>query len=270
MIVTAADIRVLLGIESTISEDELGVLTLCHGWVEGLVKRWLKYDPEYKTHTEIHPRRNDLNAGQGIGVWDATSDGSKGVFERRGVARWHEYLMLDHIPLRAVSSVYEDYDARHGTQGGAFGASSLLTVGDEYVPVWDMTDSDGNSVGRTGMIQRYGSSWPSDPGTVKVTYTAGYTSKELSGYDSVINASPIRMAVVQEVGTNFRRWWMRRKSSRLGHIPGVLKSEKLGDYSYSLGGMEGSAVQELGFAADLTSGTKQILQPFRHMGQLML
>lgn len=269
MIATAAEIRVMLGIDDTITDNELALLTMIHPLVEGAVKEHLGYDPEYRTHTgELYPRNVSLGNSFGGGIWDTNASGTKAVFEKSVGDLSGEILQLAHLPLRSVTSVYEDYDARHGTQDGAFGASTLLTVGDDYVPVWDGQDSSGNAVGFAGQIRRYASSWPSDPGTVKITYVAGYTAAELSGYDTAINASVIKSVVITEVGLQFRRLWQRRKSATLGFLPGILSSERLGDYSYSSTGS--AAEQEMGLIVDLTSQSKSKLEKFRHYGLMLL
>lgn len=59
-------------------------------------------------------------------------------------------LLLDEIPVTAVSSVVED--------------GTTLTVDDDYV--WS----------ETGELTRVGGCWPADPRTVTVTYTHGYAT----------------------------------------------------------------------------------------------
>jgi hypothetical protein len=266
MIVDPAEIRVALGIDSTISDDERALLTLTHVLAEGAVRRFIKYDPEQAARTQYYPRVEPRAQGSG-GVWG--SNGTTASFESSG---GHDVLQLENLPLRSntVIRIWEDTDARHNTQSGAFGTGTELTIGSDFAPEYDLEDSDGNDVATTGMVRRIGS-WPTARGSIKVTYTAGYTAAELSGYDSNLDASALKLATLEAAVLAFKRFQAQRKTVR-GFLPGNLKSERLGDYNYTLGGsadtVAGAAAY--GFAVNLTGSQKGLLQEFRNYGQLVL
>lgn len=96
-------------------------------------------------------------------------------------------ILLGRTPVASVSAVYEDTGGRAGTASGAFAASSLLTVGDDYFLVIDSPYNDGLSY--SGILRRAGTVWPSAArrpagllsagrapcrGCIKVTYSGGY------------------------------------------------------------------------------------------------
>jgi hypothetical protein len=268
MIVAEDTIKLLLGIGDEITPEEQAFLTLIHPWAEGAVKNYLHYDPEQRVHTQLYPR-NVRSGGPGH-----TND--SGVFGISGnMAYWQSIrgertLQLDHIPLRSVTTVHVDTDAKHGTETNSFVDADLYTNGDDYWADWEQTN-----VCNSGQLHAYGS-WPSDPGTVQVVYRAGYSVAEFAGNVTAdvtaddgtittagVDASGVAMAVQTTVVARFLRAMSLKKKSRIGFTSAPLLSERAQDYSYTVdkSGLGGGDV-----AGGLSDDAKERLQPFVHYG----
>jgi hypothetical protein len=136
-----------------------------------------------------------------------------------------EFIVLRRKPVTTVTSVYADAGGRYGQSDDPFPSTSLLTEGTDY-----SVRIDGGT--QTGILVRHGAFWPyahrrpirrlgwevsPEFGSVKVTYTAGYTPAQLAD---------IAEAIYQESAA---RW-----SSRFNGM-GPFQSESLDGYSRSLG-----------------------------------
>jgi len=267
MIVSEDNLKLLLGLSSTITAEEQSFLSLIHPLAEGMVKQYLQYDPEQKLHNPEYYPRHHRSGGPGYeesGVYGIA--GSKAYWY---TASGEKTLQLTHLPVRSVTSVYVDTDAKHGDTSGAFADDTEWTVGDDYWMDWDQED-----VCLSGQLYAYGC-WPSTPGTVKVIYRAGYSPTELAGNvteSSVsgdvittkeVDGSGISMAVQSTVIASFLRAMSLKKKDSVGFTPGALLSEKLGDYSYTV---DKTTYGAGGFAVALPSEAKQMLEPYRHYG----
>jgi len=267
VIANADDIKLLLGLSASITDEEQAFISLIHPLAEGLVRQYLKYDPEQKTHTEYFPRHL-RSGGPGYGQegrWSVS--GSRAIWESLDSS--DSTLQLTHLPLRLITTVHVDTSALHGDSDNAFDVDTMWTHGTDYYGDWDQAD-----VGYSGQLYSYGS-WPSEPGTVKVVYRAGYSPAELLGTateDAVVgdvittagvDGSGITRAVHITVISQFIKGMALRKKDSVGFTPGVITSERLGDYSYTLGeGIFGAA----GLAASIPDEAKEQLEAYRHWG----
>ena len=266
MIVQQDDLKLLLGLSSTITDEEQAFLSLIHPLAEGAVRQYLKYDPEQKVHTELLPRHL-RSGGAGYdqeGFWTVST--GRAIWQSRSES---STLQLTNIPLRAVTSVHVDTSAMHGDADDAFAVANLWTLGTDYQGEWDQDD-----VGYSGQLIAYGS-WPSEPGTVKVVYRAGYSPVEFAGIataDSVsggvittagVDGSGITLAVQSTVVAAFLRAMSLKKKTVAGFTPGALLSERLGDYSYTV---DKSSMAAAGLAVALPDDAKQHLEAYRHWG----
>lgn len=262
---TIADIseaRAVLGVVSSISDADLGLLSLLHPMVEAAIKDHLGYNPEQATHTgELYPRHDEAVVGDaGQGTWD--SDGTSAFF-RGNDGMGSNILMLRHLPVRSISSLRVDYNSRGGTRTGSFGSDTELTQGEHFYP-----DFDQAGICRSGIVYRVGASWPSEPGSIKITYVAGYTVAEFAGYDADVNASPIKQVVLTEWLKAFKAFKIQGKQGRAGFVGGPLNSESLGAYSYSTDGSMAGMLA--GFKVSLTPESVARLESFVHMGRMLL
>lgn len=256
--VEMAEVLLELGLCDSATDEERALVSDAVVRAKGAVRRFLRYNPESSTHTEYYPQ-GEMNVAGGAGVWEV-SDTQAYFRELAGAAT--QQLQLRNLPVRGITSLWVDYDGRSGARSGSFGDESLKTSGTDYWANWDKVDSLGNKICSDGIVRSEGA-WPNSPGSVKVTYTAGYTSAELYGQDTVIDASGIGETIVQEAVRRARRALVLKKHSRAGHLPGVVTSESLGDYSYSI---DTSQVERLVGGGDLTPDSKERLAPFVNWG----
>jgi hypothetical protein len=159
--------------------------------------------------------------------------------------------------------VWVDYDGRSGTRSGSFGPESLRVEGPAYWPNFDLVGSDGKMICRDGVLRTIGL-WPTTPGTVKVQYTGGYTVSEIRGDDTILDASQIWEAALAESVRRARRV-LSQKKSRIGVQAGALKSEKLGDYTYTL---DDASAKELS-GSDLLPRSMEQLHDFCNLGFML-
>jgi hypothetical protein len=255
----------LLGIDSdTVTDAESLMAQISLKTAEGLVKRHLNYDPVYKQHTEYYPQ-TDLSFDGRSEIWDANE--SHAFLIRRPGESTHE-LQVKNLPVRATVAMdlRVDYDGKSGTTSGAFGSDTAWTEGTDFWPNYDMLDSAGDKVCNDGIIRAQGR-WPQQAGSVKVVYYAGYTADEFAGDDNSIDASPIRLAVIEEASRYMHILHTKKKKSGVRGIAGWgvagLSSENLGDYSYSA---DAASMKTLLSTASLSARSVLLLEPFLNYG----
>ena len=275
-IASEAEARAELGLMSSITDEERAVLNLFLPQAEAAVINHIGYDPVQRSATEFYPRA-DPSGGIGVvgSAWDVDSNHRRAeLYGVRGRAPIFPSLQLERIPIRAVTDLRIDYDGRFGQQSGSFGNATVKIPGTDY---WVEFDQD--SYSPTGCLFA-NFQWPMEPGTVRVTYRAGYSPQELagratsSGSDSEgrittarVNASGIKRAVLLTVTTAMQKWAALKKSTT-GWKPGGLSSEKLGDYSYTVGGSSAQTIA--GLKVELSGTALEILEPFVHYGRMRL
>lgn len=258
-LVTSAEVLLnLLGTATATAEEE-AVVNHCIIRAAGAIRRHLGYDPVKRERTEYHPQQS-FQSQISRGIWE--------VMEHRATLRQvsesaTNELQLQHLPVRGdpLVVVRRDYDGRSESRTGSFPASSQLTIGQDFWPNYDCLDASGVKVCRDGILRTIGL-WPTTAGTVKVTYTAGYSSDELRGSDPQVNGVPIWEACISEAARRARRLLTMKKSGRLGHLAGLLTSEGLGSYNYSMD----SASANLLFGSDLMQDTIDKLEPYINYG----
>ena len=227
-ITTDAECQAYLGLSSIPT-----LLTTLRPYAERAVKDYLRYDPEQQQHTEILP--NTRRSSDRDNLVDVS--GGKVVFF--GSATANNMLVLKHLPVRdsnatGVSTdpqVFEDYDARFGQASGAFSADTELTRGTEFFLEYDQL-----GISKSGTLIGVGGNWPSLYGTVKVVYTAGYSSDELAGTGGDADASDIKLATLITVSHIYKQAVLNGSTGAAGLVSGAIVSESLGDYSYTVSG----------------------------------
>jgi len=265
-IVSIADILTFLGLASpTAQQTTIATASLLAA--QGAVIRHLHYDPRLLLQTEFYPRMNS-NPVSGEGVWE--TDATSAYFRNLTDAATTE-LQVARLPIREQDAssnsiqVWIDYDARSGTRSGSFPDSSLKVEGVDYHPNYDGVDSRGYKICKDGIFRSEGR-WPGLAGSVKIRYAAGYTAEELAGTDPIIDASPIREAVIDETVRRVHKTYSRMKK-RTGFGTGALSSESLGDYSYSA---DGALLSQLvGSGSDIMAETALKLESFVNFGAML-
>lgn len=258
-IIDISELLLALGISSSPTEDQRAVALMALNAASGAIRRYLKYDPTYAARTEYYPGGDTAQGGRS--VWEANDTHA---YERMITSASSTELQVLHTPIRAISDLRVDYDGRAGTQSGAFGSATQKTEGTDFWANFDSVDSDGNKYCRDGIIRSHGL-WPNTPGSVKITYTAGYKAKELRGEDTKIDATGIWEACLDEATRRFLKIQSRRKT-RAGWA-GPLTSESLGDYSYSA---DSAMLSRLMGGTDLLPENREKLEPFLNYGAMLL
>lgn len=140
-------------------------------------------------------------------------------------------LRLPEWPVRSITSIYLDHNGYFGQAPNAFAATTILTAGQDY---YLNIDRGGMSffgyVTRIGaMMQGRTTLWPRTPGSVKITYVAGFSSSELSGEATVdeLNPQDIRAAVLLTIGAR----WHALENRQNALVPGDVQSESLEGWS---------------------------------------
>jgi len=160
-----------------------------------------------------------------------------------------------------------------GTASGAFGSGTQWTQGTDYYPLLERP-----RYCPSGLLIATGS-WPATPGSVKITYVAGYSRLELAGQagaDSAsdqnsqistggVDASSIAKAVVSTVLLGMNRWAQWKKRATTGWT-GPITNESAGDYSY---GIDGASLASI-LNVDLPADAVDALEPFCNWGVMRL
>lgn len=269
MIVTEATIRIALGLTTSITDLERAMLQVSHQDAESKIKNHLKYEPEQREHIEFFPRRF-ATSGDTLNFLNVNRTHTRAVRESRRGTRARN-LQLTAIPLRKVTEVKVDENGRFGTGDDAFSSGSEWVEGEDFWPEFDK-----DNFSPSGILIASGS-WPTTPGSVKVTYTSGYSEDELQGTANVdatnpfttqgVDAVGIRIAVINESMRRFKTFIAQQKNQIAGFLPGALKSERLQDYSYTLtAATEFLVSMTLGLAPESVAG----LEPYTHWGLISI
>ena len=260
-IIDASEVLLEIGLSASATDEEKAIVNSAVVRATGNVKRHLMHDPTRVTRTEFYPQA-DYDMLNRYGRWE--SEGGSAVFRRMSSVGASE-LYVQHIPIRSITNLWLDRDGRSGTREDAFNADTLQIEGENFWANYDGQDSEGDSICRDGIIRSYGR-WPTTPGTVKLEYVAGYTAAELHGQDAVIDASPIVSVTIDEAVRMARKAFINRKSGA-GWLAGPLQSEKLGDYSYTVGS---AALDKMfGGTHDLMPESKIALGPYMPVGWMI-
>jgi hypothetical protein len=246
-----------LGLSDSSTEEERAIVqqALVKSWAA--VARFLHYDPALKERTEIFPV-TDFRRNAAAGIWEIEN---QQAYLRRELSAASSELQLAAIPVRSEPpiQVWISYDGRFGTKSGAFGTGDLKVEGQDYWAQYDTVDGNDDKLCSDGILRSFGR-WPSEPGSIKVVYTAGYSDDELNGQSGNVDATPIMDAVVEEALRRAKKvLTLWKKNAMTGHNAGTITSENLGDYSYSI---SGGVLDKLLSAGSLSSDAKEKLAPF--------
>lgn len=241
-IVSSSDVVDYLGLGSDF--DTTGLAAICSG-IESAVKnfcRWQILDTEI---TAYLPRR-----GEAYGIHIPTVSLLTYTITPSGP---RNRLQLPAPWVTAVESVHVDLSAFADQGDDDYSASTELVAGTDY---YLETDNDAGDVSRSGFLVRTGDNWPSIPGSIRVVFNSGFTDEQLAAEHYAL-----RFALIQEAANAFFRLSKARKAfvtglGEGGDKSGLIRSERLGDYSVSF-------ADPLGDPND-TSGTglSQRLQDF--------
>lgn len=176
---------------------------MLHLHAESTVKTRLGYNVEQATYVEYYPTVDR-------GLWE------------HGITRAGRIFHLRQRPVTSISSLYEDLDAYFAQASSAFASTDQLTEGTDYIFPLDHDADNDNTVDAslTGkVIHLNNKGWPTAPGSIKVTYVAGWTQANIP--------KDIKQAVLITIVN----WWSRIATS--GTSGRIVTQERLGDYSVS-------------------------------------
>jgi len=258
-IVTIAEAYSELGI-TTPTAAEASVVLRAIRKAEGAVKRYLRYDPVQRRRTEYYPMGN-LSYQRSAAIWEVNETQA---YLREGAGSSGSEIILKHLPVRAIVAmvVHTDSDGRSDTTEGAF--VDLKNEGSDFWPNYDGKDSAGYKICRDGIMRHVGA-WPRTPGSIRIVYTAGYSTAEFRSGDGLVDATPIWDAALDETIRRAKKVFLNMKQTE-GWIAGTKQSEKLGDYSYSTGGASGVSDKAFGGSWDMLPESKKNLQEFVNWG----
>lgn len=226
-ICTMAELLTYLGRTTSISDSELGLVNDLWPKAEKKIVTVMQQDPRQQTYTEYYPDKNlvplyEELVDAGLGVYDAVGGRAVPFLPYQA----GNTIQVRNLPLRSVTALYEDVNAKAGQQAGSFAAGTLLTPGDMYWLDWDTPESSpgaGDGISKTGHIYRVTAVWPSVPRSVKVTYVAGWTTAEFdTAYPNLKEA--VQITVDHSIA--LAKAWRKGKS-------GPVTSESLADWSAS-------------------------------------
>ena len=255
-ILSTADMLTALGC-SSLTKAQHAMMMQLRKLVESSVKSYLKYNPCIATHVEYYPIQS---ARYGAGN-DYEPFGS--IYNRPQNKR----LQLKHIPVRSVSELIVDCQGYNDQAPNAFtaanGASTKVQGTDFFIRASGV-DNDSNLISKTGLLTAINFGWPTEPGSIKVTYVAGWTPRELRGDGDYHEAGSIKRATISAFVAAFRELIVQGNSFVKG-LPGIITSENLGDYSYSV---DGTSVALQNFTTNLPVSAMNELNQHLHYGLL--
>lgn len=237
---------------------------------EGAVKRYLGYDPVHRRRVQYYPQTEFVTPFGTISELELSGDKTQAIVTTYGSVA-SEALQVSNLPIRTIHNIWVNNDAR-GVDSRFTNAhkkvAATASAGGDYWPNMNLQDSDGSQLCTDGIILSYGL-WPLARGSIKIDYTAGYLTKEFQGESNLIDASPIWDATLVEAVRRLQEVFVNKKKTGVGFTSGPLQSERLGDYSYSIGGAGGrgsSADRKFGGVNDLLPESMAKLADFVNYG----
>lgn len=205
----------------TITTPGQAWLTQAQPWIEQGIESILRWKVLQATYTEYLP--GTVFRGSGFGDvdpllfgWDVIAGTAQA--QRYG-SRAGSFLALSNVPVRSITSVYENV-AAFETAGGSWPAETLLAANAYY-----LDSSDMNYCWSGQLIRRNGSLWSSVPRTIKITYSGGISAVELEA-----SFGGLKLAFLQAIQENYITNMIR---ARAGDDQGVIASTSMEDFSVS-------------------------------------
>ena len=256
-ILTNIELATVLGVSTSANNLDNAVL-----WSQRAAEAFVGYPLERATVTEYYPRSNTAVERDVFVDQPVTSS-----LWTRGYASRRHVLNLSRLPVQTSGlTVYEDDGAYGGQVSGSFASSTALTLGEDFV-----LDIGQDGVSESGRLLRIGGAWPSRIGSVKVTYSAGYSANELigdtSGAGDFIDASDIKDAIMLTAMFRFNELAANAGASG-GSSAGPIVSESIEGYSYQLD--SSFSARQLGMSQELPAEAKLKLQRYVNIARRMV
>lgn len=172
---------------ATLTTEQILALDSLRKDVEAAVVDVIGYNPAQATYTEFYPQKRTPSAFDTDDRMEPFIDPQRNVILERGNV-YRQILALKNIPVRSITSIYENASAwATGSPGGDWPSSTLLAPSSYRLQLEEA------GICKTGFVIR-GGAWTDAIGCIKVTYVAGYTAAELTAVAAHVKAA-VKMAV---------------------------------------------------------------------------
>lgn len=210
-------LQTFLGISSptSVQQDQMDLIRT---GIESSIKRFCRWQLTEQSKTSfmpLHPNAMGMNV--------PTAE----LFSPRYmVTGSRNRLQLPAMYVKSITSVNEDQNAQAGYGSADFGATTLLTAGENYF----LEKDQGSAYSWSGGVIRVGRNWSSIPGTIKIVFVSGFSESELAGEQNAL-----RLATIKECADAY----IRLKRMQAAFVTGVdggtlnyglVTKEKLGDW----------------------------------------
>lgn len=165
-------------------------------------------------------------------------------------------LQLRHVPLRPQANnitVYEDWTGYFGQMPGSFAAPALEFGVDYFLKVEEPAQNGNLPLCWSGQLVRRTFWWPNIPGSIKISYVAGFSDGELAGRYSVFKTACLE---------TLADLYLRAKAVGLGHFSDI-KSESDG------GGVSVTYADKV-LAVEIPDSAALALDKYRYCGEMAL
>lgn len=181
-------------------------------------------------------------------------------------------IQLRQLPVRDIVDLRENPSAWNVPNPPDFASVPPLQEGLDFLVDYREPDTTGTKISWTGEVYRLTGVWfisPWSGRTVQVTYTAGYTTAELTTGPWPAFAPAVRLASCMTIG-KFVKEAQAQFGDSIGSIVtgtsgGAHTSESLA--GYSIGYDSESQKNNLGWHMALPIAAQKILEPFSRMGK---
>jgi len=157
----------------------------------------------------------------------------------------------------------EDSNARFGQVADSFPSSSALSLGNDYY----ITNNISGFNMFAHVVRRVGN-WPCSPGSIRVSYTAGWTADELNGNvsDLDLDASDIKMATLLAIASRYNEALSIAPTQGAAGSTGSVERFRIDDYEIQYG----STTAESSFDQNvsLPTNSRTLLSQYRRVNVL--
>lgn len=218
-----SDIYLMLGIAAPPTADQVNLITMIRKGVEAAVRNechWQITETEFTSYLPEYLKPTSPTVGTANQYSGYALAGSFPLF-----SRGRNRLQLPAPFVKSVDSVYVDSAAKAGINPADFPVTSLLNPETDYY-----LEIDNGTWSQSGGLIRIAQSWPGTSGTIKITFTSGFSAEDLAGDFNDLNLAIISECAAKYIG--------RQRFANPG-TAGDIKSKKLGDYAVTLHGVDG-------------------------------
>ena len=214
-IVTPDETYSYLGIQDALDARMRLLVNQLVGYAERAVRQFVGRTLTPATWTHFFPTegppppRSSEDAGISVAGTTVTFGGGGGV----------PFIQLLETPVRSITNVWEDTAGFFGDVAGAFAAATLLTPGTHY-----FMEKKQAGLSESGRLFRRGGTWPSELGSVKIEYVAGYVDQKSIPYD-------FKMGILMQTAS----YWARAKDLEGGGPGKETLSDSIASVSASYG-----------------------------------